>query len=330
VEEAVTISPDRILKELADLWVTMGKEGQAESAGAPGASVLRACTMTLIVMGEASEDTSAIGETMAALMPEHPARTVLVRLCGREERTLSERVYAQCWMPFGQRRQICCEQVEITAADAALPDLPSVILPLAVADLPVILWCRAPRLLGMPEFRQIASMATKVVVDSTAMPDAKQALARMSAASGRGVMLGDLAWTRLTRWREMLSQVFENRERLSRLATVNRVRIEYGPGYETSARYMAAWIAEAVPARAELLPFEGTLRMELDGENLRVSMARSDGTLTVSVNELTHRTSLPHPSEYLLMREEMGIVRRDLVFERALASAAVLAYPEDK
>jgi hypothetical protein len=26
-------------------------------------------------------------------------------------------------MPFGQRRQICCEQVEITASDAALADL---------------------------------------------------------------------------------------------------------------------------------------------------------------------------------------------------------------
>ena len=38
-------------------------------------------------------------------------------------------------------------------------------------------------------------------------------------------------------------------------------------------------------------------------------------------------TNLPRPTDYLLMREELGIVRRDAVFERTLASAARLAYP---
>ena len=74
-------------------------------------------------------------------------------------------------MPFGQRRQICCEQVEITVSDAALADLPSVVLPLAVADLPLIVWCRSPRLFGMPEFRAIAGMADKVMLDSASASD---------------------------------------------------------------------------------------------------------------------------------------------------------------
>jgi glucose-6-phosphate dehydrogenase assembly protein OpcA len=321
VEAAVTISPDRILKELSELWVTMGKEGQAESGAAGGTGVLRACTMTLIVMAEESEDIGALGETMAALMPEHPARTVLVRLCGKRERALSERVYAQCWMPFGQRRQICCEQVEITAADAALGDLPSVVLPLAVADLPVMLWCRTPRLLGMPEFGQMAAMATKTIVDSAAMPDAREALRRIAAASGSGLTMGDLAWTRLTRWREMLSQVFENRERLEQLASCARVTIEYGPGEETSARYLGAWIAGAAPGIAELRP-AGAIRVELAGEGLRVELARRDGALLVTVNERSRHTRLPHPSDYALMREELGIVGPDGVFERSLEAAA--------
>src|SRR3954471_23996685 len=212
----MTISPDRILKELSNLWLTEGKSG----------SVLRACSMTLIVM--ADEDAASIGETIAALMPEHPARTIHIRTSGPGERALSERVYAQCWMPFGQRRQICCEQVEITAADAALADLPSVVLPLAVADLPVILWCRTARLFGMPEFRQIASMARKVILDSATMPDPRDALRRLAVASQRGVLIGDLAWTRLTRWREMLSQVFENRQRLAQPRSIQRGRGSYG------------------------------------------------------------------------------------------------------
>ena len=306
----MTISADRILKELAELWVTTRKEGQGD--------VLRACTMTLIVVAEEADDTAALGETIAALMPEHPARTVLVRLCGKQDRALAERVYAQCWMPFGQRRQICCEQVEITAADAALGELPSLLLPLAVADLPVMLWLRTPRLFGMPE---LAQMATKVILDSAAMPDARDALRKLAAASATGLTIGDLAWTRLTRWREMLSQVFENRERLAQLSSCARVTVEHGPGDETSARYLAAWIASAAPGTVELRP-SGALRVEMTGHGLRVELVRRDGGLAVTVNELSQHTRLPHPNDYALMREELSIVRRDPVFVRSLEAAA--------
>jgi glucose-6-phosphate dehydrogenase assembly protein OpcA len=330
---AATISPDRILKELADLWVTMGKQGEAEA----GAGVLRACTMTLIVLSDESEDAGVWGETIAALMPEHPARTVHVRLCQDRERALSERVYAQCWMPFGQRRQICCEQVEISVNQDALGDLPSVVLPLAVADVPVILWRRTPRLLGTTESRAIAALARKVIVDSGAMPDPGDALRRLDAARSRGVVLGDLAWTRMTRWRDMLAQVFENRERLAQIASVRRAAIAYGSTYETSARLMGAWIGDSLAqaggapeiaiTRSDAVP---TIAIELEGDGLKVQLARREETLLVTVNEASHHTSLPYPTDYLLMREELGVVGRDLVLERTLSSAARLAYPTDK
>jgi glucose-6-phosphate dehydrogenase assembly protein OpcA len=323
------LSPDRILKELSDLWVSLGKPGQGEG----GAGVLRACSCTLVVLAEESEDVGSLGETIAALMPEHPARTIIVRLTGPGDRTLAERVYAQCWMPFGQRRQICCEQVEITASDSALPDLPPVVLPLAVPDLPVIVWCRSPRLTLMPDFRRIAAMARKVVLDSAAMPDPVDALRRLLDASTRGVMIGDFAWTRLTRWRAMLSQVFENRELLALLPAVDRVRVGFAPAYDTSAWYMAGWISSALGSpqlAVEHEPAVASLRVELSGGGLRVELTREEGRLTVKVNEITTCTNLPAPTDYLLMREELGIVRRDPVIEQTLALAARLAYPGDK
>src|SRR5213079_752180 len=107
------------------------------------------------------------------------------RLRGAAERELTERVYQQCWKPFGQRQQICCEQIELTASDAALGDLPSVLLPLVVADLPVVLWCRSPRVMAMPEFEDIARIATKVVLDSAAFENASDAMRRLAEAQGR-------------------------------------------------------------------------------------------------------------------------------------------------
>lgn len=49
-----TVAPDSILKELAALFAQQGKQGDA--------GVLRACSMTLVVMTEAAADASALGD----------------------------------------------------------------------------------------------------------------------------------------------------------------------------------------------------------------------------------------------------------------------------
>jgi glucose-6-phosphate dehydrogenase assembly protein OpcA len=320
------VAPEHVLRELADLWVTLGAEG--------GAGVLRACTMTLVVLEEASGDAAALGETIAALMPEHPARTIVVKLSGAGERALAERVYAQCWMPFGGRRQICCEQIEITASDAALADLPSVVLPLKAPDLPVIVWSRSARLFEMPLYGAIARMANKVVVDSAGFADPKRAL-RLLAETAR-VPLADLAWTRLTRWREMLARLFENRDYLAKLARISSVRVVYNAEFSTAAWYMGAWIGDALRdagVSAKIVvgagPGPAPLSLELAGGGFRVALERQQDRLVVAVDDAKSCTNLPQPSDYLMMREELGIVRRDAVFERALASAARLAYATD-
>jgi glucose-6-phosphate dehydrogenase assembly protein OpcA len=331
---SATVAPDHILKELAELWVSLGKEGQAEG----GAGVLRACSMTLVVLAEEGDDLMTLGETIAALMPEHPARAIVVRLSGAGERALTERVYSQCWMPFGQRRQICCEQIELTASDASLEDLPSVVLPLAVPDLPLILWCRTSRIVGMAGFYRIAAMARKVVVDSAQVAEPVEALLRMAAVRQSGVLMGDLSWTRLTRWREMLSQVFENQQYLGQLAHVSSIRVSFGEGFEIVARYMAMWVANAladvgVVAKTEVVREAAgvpSLRVELAGDGLAMELVREDERLVITVNGFSNCTNLPQPSDYALMREELGIVRRDPVFDRTLASAAAHAYPAEQ
>ena len=322
--------PEKILKDLAELWVTTGKQ----EAGVEAQGVLRACTMTLIVITEDREDPSGLGETIAALMPEHPARTIVIRLTGAGERSIAQRVFAQCWMPFGQRRQICCEQVEIVCSDASLGDLPSVVLPLAVPDLPVILWCRSPRLLGMAEFPALAAVARRVVVDSGAMPDAPAALRRLSEEAAHGRLLGDLAWTRLTRWRQTLAQIFEDPRHAARLTGGARIGVCDGGGVTTTALYMAAWMAGSLDSAR----INATVRIrtkthgtfaELECGDFHARLERQDRHLVATVNGLSQCTLLPKPDDYLLLREELGILHRDPVFEKTLASAAPFAYATD-
>jgi len=320
LEEAVStpsIAPDRILKQLADLWTAEGKQGDA--------GVLRACSMTLCVLADRHDDPQAFGETMAALMPEHPARAIIVRLSGAEARTLAERVYPQCWMPFGQRRQICCEQIEITASDSALGDLPSILLPLAVPDLPVVLWCRSARLTQMPEFRELARLATKIIVDSTGSAKPADAVWQLADAQRRGRFIADLAWTRLTRWRESLSRLFENRNHLARLAGIKSVRVGFPPGMDTSAWYLAAWAGNALNVPPTVAPNSKSLNFELAAPDFQVSLARDGDRLVTTVDAQSTCTNLPPATDYALMREELSIMRRDAIFESTLASAARLA-----
>jgi glucose-6-phosphate dehydrogenase assembly protein OpcA len=317
------VNPERVLQELAALWESHGKPGGAE-AGETHAGVLRACTMTLLVAAEDGPDWPALGETMAALMPEHPARAILIRLTGPGERALSSRVFSQCWLPFGQHRQVCCEQVEIAASDAALADLPSVVGPLAVPDLPSILWCRSARLVGMAEFDAIAAGAGKVIVDSQSFP-----LAEVARLAAGGTPVGDLAWTRITRWREMLSQVFENRHNLRRLGALTDLTVAHSAPMARTAAYMAAWIANALPnLKIAIAPDAqcDSLRVTLSGGGFRVELERHEDRLVVTVDGLPHCANLPRLDDYSQMREELGIVRRDPVFAVALARALQLAY----
>jgi glucose-6-phosphate dehydrogenase assembly protein OpcA len=322
--------PEKILKELADLWVTEGKQ----EAGVAAHGVLRACTMTLIAITEDREDPADLGETIAALMPEHPARTIVIRLTGAGERSIAQRVFAQCWMPFGQRRQICCEQVEITCSDASLGDVPSVVLPLEVPDLPVFLWCRSPRLLAMPEFPALAAMAHRVVVDSGALADAPAALRRLADEAAGGMVLGDLAWTRLTRWRQTLAQVFEDPRHAARLTGSARVTVCDLGAVTTRALYMGTWVAGALHAAGVTTTVHVRTRaqetsVELECGGFHARLERQDDHLASTADGLSQLTLLPKPTDYLLLREELGIVHRDPVFSSTLESAARFSFVTD-
>jgi glucose-6-phosphate dehydrogenase assembly protein OpcA len=255
---------------------------------------------------------------------------------------LDARVFAQCWMPFGQRRQICCEQIEITASDATLGDVPAVVLPLAVADLPVILWCRSPRIFRLPAFSDLARIAHKLIVDSESFPSARDIVPELAAAAAKqpgvpGVpIMADLAWTRLTRWRELISQIFENCAYLSRLPDISQIRIGFrGSQPPASACYLAAWLlaglesAGAKPGlqwqRNEANGSEKIGAVEFTGLDLSISVAVRDRAAEITMGSLVNRMVFSEATDYVLLREELAIPGRDPIYEKTVARAAALA-----
>jgi glucose-6-phosphate dehydrogenase assembly protein OpcA len=337
MEEAVTatIKPDKILKELADLWIqTAAPSGQASG-------VLRACAMTMIVVADESEDTQGIAETLARLMKEHPSRAIVIRLRNSPEPWLESRVFAQCWMPFGSRKHICCEQIEITSSDVNLPDVAAVVLPLVVADLPVVLWCRALRAADLAGFRELQALAQKVIFDSRCSEDPEKILTKMLTASVPGTRVADLAWGRLTRSRELLAQAVNSDDLLESLRHVDLVRIHArGPEPDVPARYFAAWLSNRLAIAGAFPKLEWDFSPEAIPTSLRgIQITGQDGfSLSVDVKEVMGQgivvdlvvngrpncAVLLRPSEYELLLQELSIAGRDVIYEAALRRAVTV------
>jgi glucose-6-phosphate dehydrogenase assembly protein OpcA len=299
VEDPVTgsgVHPEKILQDLAGLWTSLGgQEPGKESQG-----VLRACAMTFIV---AAEDDAA-NETIALLMREHPSRAIALKVVDSPAPKLDARVFAQCWMPFGKGQQICCEQVEITASPSRLEDAASAVLGLTVPDLPAVLWLRQPSFALLPEFRCVLRLSRTVILDSA------PAIALDLHRSGWRVR--DLAWTRLTCWREAAAAVLAGSGMTGGLesATISCS----GPSGEAQALYFETWLCQRLPRvrfhRNPAAPPPG-----LRSVSLRA------GSWNVSID--SEAVVFPGTNDYALLREELSILGRDPVFEQVLAGLSL-------
>jgi glucose-6-phosphate dehydrogenase assembly protein OpcA len=304
------VNPEKVLKDLRELWAQLGKD--QETAG----GVLRACAMTLVVLAEDEQDATGVRRTLGVLMHEHPSRAIVLR--ASEGASLDARVFAECWMPFGRNQQICSEGIEMSADAANLGDVAHLLVPLVVPDLPTVLWCRGPRFFSTRYFDPLFPLADKIIVDSTAAVNPRGAIAVMKEMRSRGSRIADLAWTRLTGWRETLSHGFEDCPK-----QVREVHIQYGGPLTTSVLYFSRWIERALPAARismEGVMGSGLKSVKLTGDDsMEMTVTASGGFLELKNGCKESKSMLPPMDADALMNEELAIFDRDHVFESVLS-----------
>ena len=323
-QTSIGVQPERILKELAGLWAGMSKD---ESSQGTNSGVLRACSMTLVVAAESDQDAVQASGMLAELMHEHPSRAVVLRPSA-EAGAMEARVFAQCWMPFGKRQQICCEQIEITASKDRLDEVPGAILGIMVPDLPVVLWARGKEWLSAPEFQLVLPLVQKLIVDSATLGDPARAFSLVRTLQAETTYVGDLAWTRLTALRQAIAHLLEDASLLPRLPAVEEIAVEYG-AHPVSGAYLAAWLHTGLPhAKVSLKQRTGpSLTVRLHGKGVEIAMELGP-SLIIRVDGNEHRVVVPVPGECELMREELGILEADPVFTAVFGPAEELAKGE--
>jgi len=320
---AAAVDPERLLKELRVLWRDLGKQ---DANG-----VLRACAMTLIVVIDEATDANIIGETIATLMHEHPSRAIVIRVRHCREQLVEARVLAQCWMPFGRRQQICCEQVEITASETSLADVASVVRGVIVPDLPSILFCPSENLWWLPQFSALVPLAGKLILDSCGMHDSARV---MDFWTSTGVTFGehaDLVWSRLTPWRQAIARIFEDRSRAGRVGELTNVELQYSAAEPPSAiLYLAGWFRALLGDSLKITvssgsgpQYAGIARVTLEGPALRASVAiRDRNTAETQVDgQGLELTVFPVADDTYALRQELSVAGRDPMFETVVRMA---------
>lgn len=325
--------PEQILKGLGKLWTSFGQEEKQQ--GKP--TVLRACAMTLIVATDEGDSCFESSQVLSELMHEHPSRGIVLSLHQDVENGLEARVVAQCWKPFGKAQQICCEQIEITADRQNWPNVVPTIIGIRVPDLPVVLWSRQRASLDPSAPDEIRSglealmgLANKTIVNSQGKSPASvfPMLARWQA---EGRVVADLEWTRLTPWRQPISQIFDNPARENKFVNFDEIEVAYaGASPSPSVIYMGAWLSAPYGARVSFIPTggatQGLERVVLRSKAEVITMERisADTVDLHSTNGRERKYNLPELSLHALMDEELAVLGLDPVFDAVFARAQEL------
>jgi glucose-6-phosphate dehydrogenase assembly protein OpcA len=253
--------------------------------------------MTFIVALEPDDDGQSVGQTIAELIHRHPSRAIVLKPAPAAAE-LEAHVTAQCWMPFGKRQQVCCEQIEISAQPANGLQASHLILGLLAPDLPAVLWSRGAAWLKSAGFADLLPLMTKTIVD-TGKGCGMNDLGRLKERTGH---VADLEWTRTTRTRQQISRFFDDPRNASQLKSVNEILVPAGQ------RYLAAWLLRALPG-SKLLMDNAPGQIRLVGPGVAFDFQ-----------------IVPGPeNDCALLDEELGIIGPDPVYEAVYPVAESLA-----
>lgn len=282
-EEPREVAISDLEKEISELWRSATKG--AENAEA----VLRTAALTLVVYVESPEGGDEVRSLVSALSEQNPCRVItLIAQPLAKPDGLRSWVSAQCKCDASGsgRKQIRCEEITIQASGGAVRDLGSVVLPLTLSGLPVYFWWRAGRFTPPDYFEQILRLSSHVLVDSARFDNAEAdvvALAQLIQERTRHLAFADLNWARLTPWRELIAQCFDNPGVRGYVEQVKRVCIEFEAqsprlaAQEAQALLISGWLA----SRLKWQPFS-TLTKSQDGVR-SFSLKSPQGTVEIQL-----------------------------------------------
>jgi glucose-6-phosphate dehydrogenase assembly protein OpcA len=258
-----SISSDlqRIEQEIARLWYPDA------SSGDPFTSLsVRASALNLVVVAPDSHSADLAQDAAERLSQIHPCRVIIFQQASGEQTDFRAEIYASCEADGEQSTTPCIERIRIPVYQHLYEQLPSLVQPLIIPELPAFLWWPGKIDLNDPALVAVARAANVTIFDSLHYGSAAD-LILISEIDGQlpsRTAIADLNWHRLMPWRELTAQFFDIRSVYWALSCIREVEIDVGrassDALPAQAVMLASWLAHCLGWR----PVESR-RTRIDG-----------------------------------------------------------------
>lgn len=288
----------------------------------------RTSVMTLVIVAASDDETYRAQQAMHALGSHHPARLIIVRPePGPGPASVDARV--TIYGAVVGEHPVAFDEVILAARSEAATHLRAIIEPFTLPDLPIVLWY--PGELPSPS-DSLLGISDTVLVDTKEAGD-ERAFVALAELSRHGVVV-DLSWERLRPWRELLASLFTGLAYRPFAAGVTGIEVA---GKRGPRHLLAGWLASRLGTpRAQIhltddRHVQVVLNARAGGHTARFELSRAEGErlvrAVVTVEGGPHHEevlALPDDSLSWSLAQALTHLRRDPVWERALAASVVL------
>src|SRR5215468_11342142 len=258
----------KIEQELKKLW----QEGEA--------AMTRASLMNLAAYSEQPGSLNSNTQLMAKITEDHACRAIVIEAdCRSEENRVDAWISAHCHVSRTGKKQVCSEQISYLLKGGCTTQLPSILLSNLDSDLPFYLWWQGE--LHDPMAAQLWEWVDRFIYDSHGWKDFRAQMKLVETAQREAkqrLVLCDLNWTRLDNIRFALAQFFDHPASHHRLAKINELRIDFAPGFRSTAILFAGWLGAQLNRHVEEVKSPGELRFTgASGQHIDVGLRERDG-----------------------------------------------------
>jgi glucose-6-phosphate dehydrogenase assembly protein OpcA len=264
----LSVEVGKIDKELKKLWT--------QSADA----MTRASLINLAVYSEAAGSLEKNTQLIAKITENSACRAIVIS-AGRDAKQdrVEAWISAHCHVSRAGAKQICSEQISFLLEGPCASLLPSIVFSHLDSDLPLHLWWQGE--FHDPMDAQLFAWVDRLIYDSHDWKnfDAQMRLVETAQEEAKQrVVLCDLNWMRLDRVRFALAQFFDHPASHHHFDTVESVRIDFAPGFRTTAMLLEGWLGAQLNWKPEEIKRGRDLKfIDANGRKIDIVLSEKPG-----------------------------------------------------
>jgi len=223
------VDPERIEPELLQIWEKLAKEK------------MRACLFNLIVFNRLSARTDYIRDIVQKVSNKYPCRVLFI-----SSDPEAHQPYLKTAVSVVGNEAIACDYIDIGVSGPEMEQVPFVILPHIIPDLPIsLLWTEDPSQ-PHPLFAPLSKLATRIIFDSESADSLLSFSEKvLKLRTETGIDTADLNWARTEGWRDLLSNLSgRGVDQITDIRiTYNARKTEFFCHLKVQSLYLLAWMS---------------------------------------------------------------------------------------